>query len=229
MKRGVQAIIAAVSCQCLFFSCVALASLPVKYMSEGCVVGGKVFNLFQGKKQYTFDLPKGFNLSPYEGKKVMLEGDISPGDYFVPKDKTLKILGPCPAGTDNNAAAPAKPVAQPAKSTPPPQQATPQASKPAPQPQPPTQQSAKPSRSPTPYGENSISVNQPSKPAQPTTGSPTSKPGQQPATLAACKQNCQRKYDAEIQNCAGYKLGNTSQACKYPIARDLKVCLSSCK
>jgi hypothetical protein len=51
----------------------------------------------------------------------------------------------------------------------------------------------------------------------------------QQVTLAACKQNCQKQYDQRIQGCAGYRLGNISKACADPIAKDLKICLSSCK
>jgi len=226
MKRSIQAIIVALSCQLLLISSVALASLPVKYKSEGCVVGGKVYSLSQGKRQYTFTLPQGFNLSPYEGKKVMLEGELYPGDDFVPQDKTLKILGPCSSGSDTNLGSPAKPATQPAKPTPPPQQATPQASKPVPQPQqPPQQPSAKSSPAPTPTQPAAPQT----KPAQPTTQKPGATPGQQSATPAACKQNCQSRYDAEIQKCAGYKLGNTAPACKDPIAKDLQSCLNSCR
>ena len=85
----------------LLFFCpaVALASLPVNHKSEGCVIKGKVYSIYQAKTVYAYSLPKGYDLKPYEGKKVMLEGELSPGDYFVPKDKTLKVLGACDAAT----------------------------------------------------------------------------------------------------------------------------------
>jgi hypothetical protein len=226
MKRTIRAVIVALSCPLLLIGSDALASLPVKHKSEGCVVGGKVYSLYQGKRQYTFTLPKGFNLNPYEGKKVLLEGELYPGDDFVPQDKTLKILGPCSSGADTNLGAPAQPSPQPAKSTPPPPQAPPQVSKPVPQPQQPAQQpSAKSSPAPTPAPPAAPQTG----PAQPTTQKPGATPAPQSATPAACKQNCQRRYDAEIQKCAGYQLGNTAPACKDPIARDLQSCLSACR
>ncbi len=224
MKRCVRTIIVAVLCQLFLVSSVVLASLPVNYKSEGCVVGGKVFSLYQEKKQYTITLPPGFNLSPYEGKKVLLEGELTPPDYLVPKDKTLKILGSCSPGSDGNVAVPAKPVTQPGQLQPvkpvsPPQQTVPQTSKPVAQPQQPIQQPPKTSLPPAPA---------PKPPAPPpTAGSPASKPGSM--TSADCRRNCQRQYDAEIQNCAGYKLGNTAKACKDPIESALKNCLNSCK
>lgn len=78
---------------------VALASLPVNHKSEGCVIKGRVYSIYQAKTAYAYSLPKGFDLKPYEGKKVLLEGELSPGDAFVPKDKALKILGACDAAT----------------------------------------------------------------------------------------------------------------------------------
>lgn len=74
---------------------IAWGSLPVNHKSEGCVINGAVYSFYQGKTVYNFNLPKGFNLTPYEGKKVLLEGELSPGDFFTPKDKTFKTLGPC--------------------------------------------------------------------------------------------------------------------------------------
>lgn len=80
-----------------FVSSAAVASLPVNHKSEGCVIKGKVYSIYQAKTAYAYNLPKGFDLKPYEGKKVLLEGELSPGDSFVPKDKTLKVLGVCDA------------------------------------------------------------------------------------------------------------------------------------
>jgi hypothetical protein len=228
MKRVVKVVVVAVICQIFLITSFALASLPVKYKSEGCVVGGKVFNLFQGKRQYTFELPKEFNPGPYEGKKVMLEGDMYPGDYFVPKGNALQILGPCSAVAENNAPAPAKPAQQqPAKQiVQPGQKVVLQPEKPAvQQANPVVQQPAKPAvQSGQPVAQ------QPAKPAvQPTVASPASKPAQPPQNTATCRQNCQREYDSKIQNCAGYKLGRTAPACKDPITRDKDNCLKSCR
>lgn len=77
----------------------ALASTPVNHRSEGCVLGGTAYSIYQGKTAYAFNLPQGFNLKPYEGKKVVLEGELSPGDFFTPRNNTMKILGPCDAAS----------------------------------------------------------------------------------------------------------------------------------
>ncbi len=223
MKRVVMVFVAALICQIFMISSFVLASQPAKYKSEGCVVGGKVFNLFQGKKQYTFDLPKGFNLSPYEGKKVMLEGDIYPGDYFVPKNNTLQILGPCTQSSDINASWPAKP----ANPKPPTKQPPPPTVKPTPQPQQPVQVQTKPAAS-SPTPKQPLAQPQP-QPAQPTAAAPAPRPGQQPQNPANCRQNCQSQYDAKIRNCAGYNIGNSAPACKDPITREKDSCLKSCR
>jgi hypothetical protein len=65
--------------------------------TEGCVIKGQVYGFYQNKAAYKYTLPKGFDLKPYEGKKVLLEGTLGAGDYFTPTGKTLKILGPCDA------------------------------------------------------------------------------------------------------------------------------------
>lgn len=77
----------------------ALASLPVNHKSEGCIINGKVYSIYQKTTVYPYTLPKGYDLKPYEGKKVVLEGELSPGDMFAPKDKTLPVLGACDAAT----------------------------------------------------------------------------------------------------------------------------------
>jgi|WetSurMetagenome_2_1015567.scaffolds.fasta_scaffold254028_2 hypothetical protein len=81
---------------CLFLSVViGWATEPVKHKSQGCVINGKAYSLYDASTVYRYELPKTFNLKPYEGKKVELEGMLSPGDYFVPKGKEFKVLGPC--------------------------------------------------------------------------------------------------------------------------------------
>jgi hypothetical protein len=81
---------------CLFLSVVTgWASEPVKHKSQGCVINGSAYSLYDAKTAYRYDLPKSFDLKRYEGKKVELEGMLSPGDYFEPKGKDLKVLGPC--------------------------------------------------------------------------------------------------------------------------------------
>ena len=73
----------------------ASASVPVKYKGEGCVVGGVLYSLYQGQRAYEMTMPQGFSVRPYEGKKVVLEGQLAPSDIFTPKDKTLPVLGVC--------------------------------------------------------------------------------------------------------------------------------------
>jgi hypothetical protein len=81
---------------CLFLGVMTgLASDPVKHKSQGCVLNGKVYSLYDANTAYLYELPQTFNLKSYEGKKVELEGTLSPGDYFVPGGKVLKVLGPC--------------------------------------------------------------------------------------------------------------------------------------
>ena len=81
---------------CLFLSVViGVASDPVNHKSQGCIINGKAYSLYDANTAYRYELPKSFDLKPYEGKKVELEGTLSPGDYFTPKGKELKVLGPC--------------------------------------------------------------------------------------------------------------------------------------
>lgn len=81
---------------CLFLSVMmGLASDPVKHKSHGCVLNGKAYSLYDANTAYLYKLPSAFDLKPFEGKKVELEGTLSPGDYFVPDKKVLKVLGPC--------------------------------------------------------------------------------------------------------------------------------------
>ncbi|MCU0242095.1 MAG: hypothetical protein MUF51_06700 [Vicinamibacteria bacterium] len=77
----------------------ATASLPVEHKSEGCVINATAYSKYNATTVYKFTFPKDFDLKPYEGKKVLLEGWLSPGDSFTPKGKTLKILGQCDAAT----------------------------------------------------------------------------------------------------------------------------------
>ncbi|TAN43562.1 MAG: hypothetical protein EPN25_00285 [Nitrospirae bacterium] len=80
----------------LFLSAAAgWASEPVKHKSQGCVINGKVYTIYDPSTVYRLQLPKSFNVKPYEGKKVQLEGMLSPSDRFEPNGKTLKVLGPC--------------------------------------------------------------------------------------------------------------------------------------
>jgi hypothetical protein len=35
------------------------------------------------------------DLTPYEGSKIRIKGNLLPGDNFYPDPKTLKVLGAC--------------------------------------------------------------------------------------------------------------------------------------
>lgn len=81
---------------------IAESSLPVVYTGEGCVLGGKLYSYYSGGIQYNFTLPNGFNLTPYEGKKVLLDGILLPGDRFTPKNDSFASIGLCCYGEDSN-------------------------------------------------------------------------------------------------------------------------------
>ncbi len=87
----------------------ATASKPVKTTLEGCVIKGVFYAVDKqvptktGARTMVYrinvqnldeSVPK-FNLSPYEGKKISLQGRLHPGDLFEPDPKSLKVLGPC--------------------------------------------------------------------------------------------------------------------------------------
>ena len=75
----------------------AAASKPVPRTLTGCVINGALYSVYPGKPQYTVYRikVKDLNLSPYEGKKISISGNLLPGDTFYPKPGTLKVLGPC--------------------------------------------------------------------------------------------------------------------------------------
>lgn len=94
MRKGKYIVVLVIGC--IFLTGAAgLASKPVNRKSVGCVINGKVYSIYNSDTVYRYRLPNSFNLKPYEGKKVELEGMLSPGDHFAPKRKTLKVLGPC--------------------------------------------------------------------------------------------------------------------------------------
>ncbi len=98
MKKGISIILMFVVCL-LLTNAKGWASRPVMHKSQGCVINGKVYSIYKAKKAYRYELPQSFNLEPYEGKKVKLEGMLSQGDHFVPKKETLRVLGPCDLAT----------------------------------------------------------------------------------------------------------------------------------
>ena len=91
----------------LSFPQLARASRPVPVTLEGCVIQGVFYavekgGLASGATQVNAieiisrneSVPK-MDLSPYEGKKIRLQGSLIPGDKLTPDPKSLKVLGPC--------------------------------------------------------------------------------------------------------------------------------------
>lgn len=81
-----------------------LASRPVDYLMVGCVLDGMMFSLgpnasvgsVPARRAYHIRMmPRGVDLTPYEGKKIQVRGFLKPGDIFQPDLKTIKILGAC--------------------------------------------------------------------------------------------------------------------------------------
>lgn len=82
------------------------ASRPVDRNVNGCVAGGVLYDLYEsrdaaGKRTITaYPLKiKGLDLSRYEGRKVSVQGKLSPGDRFSPIPETLRVHGPCDKGS----------------------------------------------------------------------------------------------------------------------------------
>ena len=74
------------------------ASGPVPHTTTGCVRNGQ-FSTQRGTTTYTYkvrvDGPnKPFDLTPYEGKRILISGNLLPGDYFYPT-APVQILGKC--------------------------------------------------------------------------------------------------------------------------------------
>jgi hypothetical protein len=98
MKRLACALFLVLFCLMLpLYSLAQTTDKPVVKKTEGCVVKGQVYGFYENKVAYKYTLPKGFDLKPYEGKKVLLVGELNMGDYFTPQGKTLKTLGSCDA------------------------------------------------------------------------------------------------------------------------------------
>ncbi len=96
MKKALCGIIILAMC-CLAAPLPAPASKPVLKTLTGCVINGTLYTVYPGKPKYTVYRikVKDLNLSPYEGKKIIVSGNLLPGDTFYPKPETLKVLGPC--------------------------------------------------------------------------------------------------------------------------------------
>jgi hypothetical protein len=83
----------------LLVSIGVLASAPVHHKSTGCVIQGRAYSIHDARTVYRYRLPGDYVLTPYEGKKVVLEGQLLPGDMFRPAKPTLQVLGRCDART----------------------------------------------------------------------------------------------------------------------------------
>jgi len=85
----------------------APASKPFTETLEGCVIKGVFYSVEKGvvtetgprTQVYRIEAKKPdfspYDLSPYEGKKIRVQGRLHPGDLFEPDPKTLQILGSC--------------------------------------------------------------------------------------------------------------------------------------
>ena len=101
MKRGLNFFLM-ILVICLSFPIPAPASRPVPRTLEGCVINGSLFSVYKGattetgRRTIAYRIQvQNLDLSPYEGKKIRLQGDLSPGDRFNPDPKSLQVLGPC--------------------------------------------------------------------------------------------------------------------------------------
>lgn len=76
------------------------ASRPVPRTLTGCVINGALFTVYKSHRKsvkptvYRIKVHD-FDLTPYEGSKIRLQGNLLPGDNFHPHPKTLKVLGAC--------------------------------------------------------------------------------------------------------------------------------------
>jgi hypothetical protein len=85
----------------------ATASKPIQATLEGCVIKGVFYAVEKGGTERgapqvnamdLLDLDESvrkLDLSPYEGKKIRLQGRLHPADLFEPDPKSLKVLGSC--------------------------------------------------------------------------------------------------------------------------------------
>jgi hypothetical protein len=79
------------------------ASLPVPKTLTGCVIDGSFYSVDDevseatGKRSsvvYRITVRE-MDLTPYEGKKIRVQGHLLPGDRFTPDPSSLRVLGPC--------------------------------------------------------------------------------------------------------------------------------------
>ena len=80
------------------------ASRPVPRTIQGCVINGTLYSLRQdlvsertGRRTiavYPIRVSN-FDVTPFEGQKIRLRGNLLPGDRFTADPQSLKVLGPC--------------------------------------------------------------------------------------------------------------------------------------
>lgn len=93
-----------------FFVAASWASLPVNVTITGCVKEGI---LISEKTDFGTHVSKGIykikplhhegkqiDLSPYEGKRINIVGDLLPGDRFYANKESMKVVGECVAKSE---------------------------------------------------------------------------------------------------------------------------------
>lgn len=79
------------------------ASRPVPKSLTGCVIDGSLYSVDEdaseatGKRSsFVYRITvREMDLTPYEGKKIRIQGHLLPGDRFTPDPSSLRVLGPC--------------------------------------------------------------------------------------------------------------------------------------
>jgi tetratricopeptide (TPR) repeat protein len=85
---------------CLLIPVQAIGTSPITRIIYGCVIDGM---LFQGmaddsriaSKVYTILVEPSLDLTPYEGKKIYMEGRMLSGIFYLDLDKGIEVLGAC--------------------------------------------------------------------------------------------------------------------------------------
>lgn len=73
----------------------AMGSMPVEKTLDGCVVGGRFFNVYKDSqtnlpsKAYPIRIEKNIDLSLFEGKTLSIAGTLLPGDRFFVKENDM--------------------------------------------------------------------------------------------------------------------------------------------
>jgi hypothetical protein len=81
----------------------SLASRPVARTITGCVIQGTLHSLSEAgvasasrKSPTVYPMTvDDLDLTPYEGKKIRVRGQLLPGDRFSADPESVKLLGPC--------------------------------------------------------------------------------------------------------------------------------------